>query len=123
MAMQEVEEHWKKYTEPVTIVVEGQYRLSWIPGRPDLAGVGIAREISSFVRDYIHSLAGNDNEIMVTPEGPSLTASTRSIYTTVWALTSLYGDDVEFIGDAPTLRDMGVDEASNTDENGKLIIR
>lgn len=121
----EVNEYFKKYTEPVTIVVSGEDYLEWIPGRSSLATApGPARDVANFLEQYIEAASQGSQEIMVTPEGPSLPASTRSIYTVVWALLTIYGvDEVEFIGDAPSLRDMGLDEGSNFDPNGKPIIR
>ena len=121
----ETNEYFKKYTEPVTIVVNGEDYLEWNPGYSILAcEPGSAREISMFIDQYIEATSFGLPEIKVTPEGPSLPASVKSIYTVVWAFLSTYGPEaVQFIGDAPTLRDMGLDQASNFDANGKPIIR
>jgi hypothetical protein len=123
--VEEVNEYFEKYTEPVTIVVNGEDQLTWIPGHHSLASApGPARDIAIFLKEYIEAASRGDLNIMVTPEGPYLPASVRSIYTVVWALLTVYGSDaVEFIGDAPNLRDMGLDEGSNFDPNGKPIIR
>lgn len=124
-AREEVNEYFKKYTEPVTIVVSGEYYLEWTPGQSRLgADSGPARDIAMFLDQYVYAYSNGDQQFMVTPEGPSLPASLRSIYTVVWALLSIYdANEVEFIGDAPTLRDMGLDQASNFDSNGNPIIR
>lgn len=123
--VREPNEYFKKYTEPVTIVVNGEDYLEWNPGRSELSSApGPARDISMFIERYIEAKSAGDLEIMVTPEGPSLPASVKSIYTVVWAFLSTYGpEEVQFIGDAPTLQDMGLDEGSNFDANGKPIIR
>jgi hypothetical protein len=122
---EEANEYFKKYTEPVTIVVFGEYYLEWTPGRSRLGtDSGPARDIAIFLDEYIYAYSNGEPQLMVTTEGPSLPASVKSIYTVVWALLSVYdANEVKFIGDAPTLRDMGLDQASNFDSNGNSIIR
>ena len=108
--IEERNDSFKEYTEPVTIVVSGKHRLTWIPGQSRLAsGPGPERDIAIFVNDYIRAKSNDEPHIMITPEGPSLPASCKSIYTVVWAMLSVYEPgEVVFIGDAPTLGDMGL---------------
>lgn len=89
------------------------------PDYNDQDAVDFARSIEDYIRasDY-------NGYIMATPEGPSFEASVRDIGAVIWATYSLYGDlPIRVKGDAPTLEDLGLDEASNYDEDGTQITR
>ena len=117
-------EDWKEYDQPVKFIV-GTNQIGWYPDEDTLSAVpgSMAKEIANSVEELIMYL-DDRGYIQVTPEGPSLPATVKNLYTVVWAFNELYKDEgVEVEGDAPTLADMGIDEASNYDENGNEIVR
>ena len=117
-------EDWKEYNERVTFIVDEQ-EIFWTPGSDYLSAMPgtMASQIAESVEDLITAL-DDQGYIQVTPEGPSLPADVKNLYTVVWAFNELYKDEgVKVVGNAPTLEDMGLDEASNYDDNGNLIVR
>jgi len=116
---------FKEYTEPVKFVVDNN-EIFWNPQYEGLSALPgtLAREIAESVEELIVYLDDGSGYIVPTPEGPFLPSSVKNLYTVVWAFNELYGDEgVKVVGNAPTLEDMGLDEASNYDENGKEIVR
>jgi hypothetical protein len=117
-------EDWKEYNERVTFIVDEQ-EIFWTPESDYLSAMPgtMASQISESVEDLITAL-DDQGYIQVTPEGPSLPADVKNLYTVVWAFNELYKDQgVKVVGNAPTLEDMGLDEASNYDDNGNLTVR
>jgi hypothetical protein len=115
-----------KYTEPVLINMDG-HLIGWHPQSEYL----ITDSDDQIAEDYAQSIqeliaASNDfGRILVTPEGPVLDADVQDLRTVIWAAYDLYGSDfkIKVEGNAPTLADMGLDEASNYDEDGNPIVR
>lgn len=115
-----------EYTEHVDISIDGSL-IGWGP-----VGSGLypddndqdAIDFADSIRDYIYASAIN-GQILATPEGPFFKASTLDLGAVIWAVNALYGDelDIEVTGNAPTLEDLGLDDASNFDEDGTPIVR
>jgi hypothetical protein len=112
----------KEYTSPVTFGLLG-IELNWTPEGLS-SEPGFAREIQRSLEQYLDTVSYGQEEVAATPEGPFLPTTTKSLYTVVWLLYALYGDEkLNISGTAPTLRDMGLDLSSNYDENGNPIVR
>jgi hypothetical protein len=117
-------EELPEYTEPVQIEIDG-FRIGWHPmldtlspdTNPD------AEEFADSIEEYVSALAVN-GYIRVSPEGPVLDGTVQSLPTVIWAAHSLYNDlPIRVVGTAPTLEDLGLDVASNYDEDGNEIVR
>lgn len=123
--MEEQEEEFKEYTEPVDITVDGS-TVTWNPGESQLTpkeGEN-ADLIAENVSRFIYYSAPDRVTIPVTPEGPFLPATIENLYTVVWAIETLYYDaEISYSGDAPTMADMNLDEESNFDEDGNPLVR
>lgn len=114
----------KKFTEDVRIQVGDQDSIYWIHDAPDYTKLRGNREIVKIVNEFIEFFAQESDVIKVTPEGPYLPGSNSNLHTVVWAVTTLFDDqDIKFYGEVPSLKDLGLDYASNFDENGNQIIR
>lgn len=116
----------KEYTKPIEITIDGNI-VTWVPGENQLAATKgeDADQIVATVGDFISSLSPLGKSIEVTPEGPFLAPTAANIYTVVWAIDAIYGDDSEisYGSDAPTLADLGLDEASDFNKYGKPLVR
>lgn len=116
----------KEYTEPIDITIDGNV-VTWVPGESLLRATKgeNAEQIVTTVSDFILNLSPLGKSIEVTPEGPFLPATAANIYTVVWAIDAIYGDDSEisYGSDAPTLADLGLDEDSDFDKYGKPLVR
>jgi hypothetical protein len=119
------------YTEPVEFQIaaapgEMPVTILWSPETGIASGDGFkdglaAIALDSFITTYRQEYGP---EYSVTPEGPTLKTTPRDIYMVVWSMNQLFdGGIVSATGDYPTLKDMGLTEASNYDENGKEVIR
>lgn len=119
------------YTEPVEFEIaaapgEMPVTILWSPETGISSGEGFkdglaAIALDSFITTYRQEYGP---EYSVTPEGPSLKTTPRDIYMVVWAINQLFdGGILSATGDYPTLKDMGLTESSNYDENGKEVIR
>jgi hypothetical protein len=116
----------KKYTEHVDISIDGSL-IGWGP-----VGSGLypdpddqdAIEFADSIREFIYA---NDQGGMIsaTPEGPFFEASTTDLGAVIWAINVLYGSElpIKITGPAPSLSDLGLDAASNFDEDGTEIVR
>lgn len=112
----------KEYTEPVTFELLG-VEINWTPEGLSSES-GSARNIQRSLERYLRLVSYGSSEVAATPEGPFLPGTTKNLYTVVWLFSTLYGDEkLTVSGDAPTLRDMGLDVSSNYDENGNEIVR
>jgi hypothetical protein len=70
---------------------------------------------------FVESNGGRS--IKVTPEGPFLEGSQYDAASVAWAINAIYGDEPTIKGDLPTMKDLGLDESSNFDENGNPLVR
>jgi hypothetical protein len=114
----------KKFTEDVRIKVGDLDSIYWIPDAPDSTKLRGNPEIVEIVDAFIEFHSQRSDVIKVTPEGPYLPGTNSNLYTVVWAVTTLFRDqDIKFYGEVPSLKDLGLDYASNFDENGNQIIR
>jgi hypothetical protein len=121
---EEIFEELPEYTEPVQIVIDGA-RIGWHPMLDTLSPDTneYAQGLADSIEEFIAALAVN-GYIRVSPEGPTLEASVRSLPTLIWAANSLYSElPIQVVGEAPTLEDLGLDAASNYDEDGNEIVR
>jgi len=110
------------YTSPVTFTLLGVEVVWTTEGLSSEAG--FAREIQRSLEKYLDTISYGTEEVAATPEGPFLPATTKNLYTVVWLIHELYGNEkIKISGTAPTLRDMGLDISSNHDENGNPIVR
>jgi hypothetical protein len=115
-------EELKEYSSPVTFGLLG-IEITWTPDGLS-SEPGFAREIQRSLENYLMSVSGVDLDVAATPEGPFLPNTTKNLYTVVWLIYALYGEEkITISGSAPTLRDMGLDIASSYDENGNPIVR
>lgn len=121
-----MEDEFKEYTKPIGIQIDDVV-LGWNPSSEMLSPLGgeDAVLVSENIENFIKSTANYEESIMVTPEGPSLPATIKNLYTVVWAIDTIYGDDttIKYIGDAPTMADMGLDPESNVDKDGLPVVR
>jgi hypothetical protein len=85
----------------------------------------IVDQIKTFIGEvgslYIGKLGYGS--IPITPEGPFAESSDKDPITIAWALDTLYGSGYEVYGDIPSMKDLGLDYASNFDEDGNEIVR
>ena len=115
-------EDFKEYTSPVTFSFL-DVEINWTPEGLS-SEPGFAREVIISLEQLLSALAYGVEEIAATPEGPFLPTTTKNLYTVVFLIYKLYGEEtITVSGDAPSLRDMGLDPASNEDENGNTIVR
>lgn len=121
-----MDEDFKEYTEPIGIQIDDVI-LGWSPSSEmfSLLEGDDAALVSENIENFIKATANYEDYIMVTPEGPSLPATIKNLYTVVWAIDAIYGDDtaIKYLGDAPTLADMGLDPESNVDKDGLPVVR
>lgn len=119
------------YTEPVEFTLagteaDGPITIKWSPESGISAGPGFkdglaVTALDRFIQTYDLEYEGSYN---VTPEGPTLKTNPTDIYMVSWAIHQLFeGGVVSAVGNYPTLRDMGLDEGSNYDDNGQQLIR
>ena len=119
---------FKKYTKPVYIKVQDVGNIYWDPQADNLMTdyEPGSMEMQDTIVEFIDavSMAQGSSEIAVTPEGPFLPADPTNIHTLIWAVNYLYEDfKINILGDAPTLKDLGLDKASSVDEDGNQIVR
>lgn len=118
-------EGFKKYNTPVTIANRSnELLISWSPtgilmpilGDPESAS--IIRAIQSMIE-----ISEINGYIKVTPEGPSLKATTENLYAVMWAAYSLLGSSIYVDGGGPTMGDLGISKDDEQDPNGNPIVR
>jgi hypothetical protein len=114
----------RKFTETVQIKVDDLDSIYWIPDAPAALRLSGNPEIVDIVNAFIEFHSQDSDVIKATPEGPYLPGTNNSLYTVVWAISTLFREqNIKFYGEVPTLKELGLDYASNFDENGKPIIR
>ena len=116
----------KRFTEPVRIKVGDQDSIYWNPDAPETSRLTGNPDLVDLISSYIDAKSKGSDTIKVTPEGPYLPATIDNLYTIFWAVNELFTaleEDVKFFGDVPSLKDLGLDYASNFDENGNPIVR
>lgn len=87
--------------------------ITWIPSGELLYNFDSEKgqEIAEAIETFIYYSSNYTSRLSVTPVGPHLLADLSDPYAVIWSATSLYGKDgVKVEGDAPTLKDMGLDE-------------
>lgn len=121
-----MEDEFKEYTEPIGIEIDDVV-LGWNPNREGFSLISgeDAELVATNIETFIKAASDYEEYIRVTPEGPSLPGTVKNLYTVVWAIDTIYGDDttIKYIGDAPTLADMGLDPESNVDKDGLPVVR
>jgi hypothetical protein len=112
----------KEYTDPVTFELLG-VEINWTPEGLS-SEPGSARTIQRSLERYLDLFSYGSRDVAATPEGPFLPKTTKNLYTVVWLFSELYGEEkLTVSGEAPSLRDMGLDISSDYDENGNQIVR
>lgn len=118
-------EDFKEYKTPVTITNKSQSILiSWsplgilIPILGDDGSASIIDAIRNIIK--IEELGGY---VKVTPEGPSLPATTANLYTVMWAAYTLLGPSIYVEGGGPTMSDLGISKDDEQDPDGNPIVR
>jgi len=114
----------RKFTETVQIKVDDLDSIYWVPDAPASLRLSGNPEIVNIVNAFIDFKSQDSDVIKATPEGPYLPGTNDNLYTVVWAVTTLFREqNIKFYGEVPTLKELGLDYASNFDENDKPIIR
>jgi hypothetical protein len=119
-------EQLRRFTEPVRIKVGDLDSIYWNPDAPATSRLTGNPEIVNILQSYIEFHSEGTDTIKVTAEGPYLPGTADNLYTVFWAVTSLFGavgESVKFYGEVPSLKELGLDYASNFDEDGNPIIR
>ncbi len=84
----------------------------------------VVDSIKQFLFDALDTYASyGRRSIPVTPEGPFLSGETTDASSVAWALNTLYSGEYSTIGDLPTMKDLGLDYASNFNEDGSPRVR
>lgn len=129
---QEEKEEEETVDNDVTIVTfkDGKAGFAWtafsgLISNPELEeSTDVVESIQEYLKTAVelYSSYGYDS-VPVTPEGPFLEGSTTDAASVSWALNTLYPGEFEVNGPLPTLRDLGLDYASNFDEDGNQLVR
>jgi hypothetical protein len=82
----------------------------------------MAEEIRSVISIF-KEFYSDESSVPITPEGPYMTLSETDPVTISYLVTKMYGENVQVMGDLYTLRELGLDYASNFDEYGNEIVR
>ena len=116
----------------VTIVTfkDGKAGFAWsavsgLISNPELEeSTDVVESIQEYLKTAVelYGSYGYDS-IPVTPEGPFLEGSTTDGASVSWALNTLYAGEFDVDGPLPTLKDLGLDYASNFDEDGNPLVR
>lgn len=116
----------------VTIVTfkDGKAGFAWssvsglIPNLELEESTDVVESIQEYLKTAVelYGSYGYDS-IPVTPEGPFLEGSITDGASVSWALNTLYAGEFEANGPLPTLKDLGLDYASNFDEDGTPLVR
>lgn len=101
------------------------FKLAW----DEVQGLDVngskQEEFVTAIRDLlkIASESAGGMSYAVTPEGPFILADEHDAASISWAVDFLYGPKIDIKGDLPTMKDLGLDYASNFDEDGNEIVR